>query len=80
MEGQDRESYTDEQDRENYTEEEKFDRFKELVEEWATENLACSGCRFCHEQGIELSPNDYKGSYEKNMKKLWGEINEQFKH
>lgn len=52
----------------------KLKEFDELIWDFIINNVTVSGCRQCHEQGVELCPDDYKGSYDKALKELFDEI------
>ena len=48
-----------------------LDKFKELIEEFVSENFMADGCRECHELCHEIVPDDFKYSYDKAIKKLF---------
>ena len=51
---------------------EKLSKLKDLVEGFVDENFNVSGCRECHETGNgEIVPEDYQGSYDKAIEKLY---------
>ncbi len=52
-----------------------FERFRELIEEFVCDNFIADGCKECHEICHNLVPDDHKGSYDKAIKKLKGDIN-----
>lgn len=57
----------------------KYEDFKEMIEEFVTEHFTITGCKMCHETGNgEIVPDDYKGSYEKAMKELFGGVSKFF--
>lgn len=45
-------------------------KFKILIEEFCADNFFCDGCKFCHENATEIMPDDWKGSYNKEIRKL----------
>ena len=51
-----------------------LEQFKELVEEFVSENFTADGCRECHEVGHNIVPDDYKGSYNKALNKLFNKL------
>ena len=51
----------------------KLEKFGELIE-GLDNNFCAEGCRECNEQGHSIVPNDFKGSYKKELIKLFGNI------
>ena len=50
-----------------------LDKFKGILLDFVNENFAVSNCRECHERGdSELEPIDYRKSYDKAVKELYG--------
>lgn len=46
-------------------------KFKNIIEEFVTENFTVTGCRECHETSNgKIVPEDYKGSYDHNIRTL----------
>lgn len=46
-----------------------FEQFKELLNEFVGDNFTTE-CKECHEQGHDIVPDDFKGSYDIAIKKL----------
>ena len=52
----------------------KIERFCEIIEAFVDENFEAESCSECHEIGHPIVPNDFKGSYKKELIKLFGNI------
>ncbi len=52
----------------------KKEEFKEMINEFVDENFTCDGCRSCSEQGTAIIPDDFRGSYAKEINELFERI------
>lgn len=51
------------------------EEFKDLIEEFVEENFFPEGlCEHCSDSGVELHPDDYRGSYDKAINMLFNAI------
>lgn len=48
-----------------------YKEFKDIIESFVSENFTADMCKECHELGHDIVPMDYKGSYDKALKKLF---------
>jgi len=58
----------------------KLNEFEDLIWDYINDNATTTSCRMCIEQGVEIVPDDYKGSHAKAIKRLFEDVAELFEH
>ena len=51
-----------------------MNEIKEIIEKFVSENFIAESCKECHEVGHSLVPDDFKGSYDKEVTKLLDQL------